>query len=119
MKGFTEAGYGRDGNSYALNRVKMESLSELEKRSGLKAVNVMTTIAKSSFMEKMPQRISGAPDAARASLTAASGERARGDFGAIGAVNEGEDCQHGVADEFEHFNRHGFAPRPSWRRNNR
>ena len=53
-----------------------------------------------------------------ATIFRGGGERARCDFGAIGTVNEGEDCQHGVADEFEHFNRHGFAPRPSWRRNN-
>ena len=59
MKGFTEAGYGRDGNSHALNQVKMKSLSELEKRSGLKAVDVLTSIGRSSFMEKMPSGFSG------------------------------------------------------------
>ena len=58
LKGFVKAGYGRDDNEYALNRVKMESLADLERRSGLKAVDTITAIAKSSFMERMPKPVS-------------------------------------------------------------
>ena len=58
LKGFEANGYGSDDNGYPLIRVKMESLADMEKRSGLKAVDAMTTIAKSSFMERMPKPVS-------------------------------------------------------------